>query len=103
MQKRRLEDVSKHEFNSPVLSMKRVTIKDNMHVLICGLSNGDLVLLRVNQEDLQLSLVHTFKHAHDFGVNSIDALELNNESILIASGGDDQQLSIILTDLTNHK
>lgn len=33
--------------------------------------------------------MHTFKHAHDFGVNSIDALELNNESILIASGGDD--------------
>ena len=43
--------------------------------------------------------MHTFKHAHDFGVNSIDALELNDESILIASGGDDQQLSIILTDL----
>ena len=51
MQKRRLEDVSKHEFNSPVLSMKRVTIKDNMHVLICGLSNGDLVLLKVNHGD----------------------------------------------------
>jgi hypothetical protein len=54
MQKRRLEDISKHEFNSPVLSMKRVTIKGNIHVLICGLSNGDLVLLRVNQVDLQL-------------------------------------------------
>lgn len=51
MQKRRLEDVSKHEFNSPVLSMKRVTIKDNKHVLICGLSNGDLVLLKVNHGD----------------------------------------------------
>ena len=47
--------------------------------------------------------MHTFKRAHDFGVNSIDALELNNETILIASGGDDQQLSIIHTDLSNHK
>ncbi len=77
MQKRRLEDVSKHEFNSPVLSLKRVTIKDHEHILICGLSNGDLVLLRIN-DDLQLHLLHTFKHAHDFGVNSIDALVLNN-------------------------
>ena len=68
--------------------MKRVTIKDNMHVLICGLSNGDIVLLKVNQ-DLQLLLLNTFVHAHDFGVNSIDALELSKESILIASGGDD--------------
>jgi WD40 repeat protein len=68
--------------------MQRVTLKDNNHVLICGLSNGDIILLSVGQ-NAHLTVVHTFKHAHDFGVNSIDALTDGN-MILIASGGDDQ-------------
>lgn len=81
--------MSKYEFNSSVLSMKRVTMQEK-HILICGLSNGDIVLLGLNQ-DLKLDQLITFNRAHDFGVNSLDAKVLPNASnILLVSGGDDQ-------------
>ena len=44
----------------------------------------------------------TFNRAHDFGVNSLDAKVLSDNRILMVSGGDDQQISVILTDLKDN-
>jgi hypothetical protein len=45
--KRRLEDVTKYQFPSSILSIKRLSFKDGLNLLICGLSNGDIVILSI--------------------------------------------------------
>ena len=46
--KRRLEDVTKYQFPSSVLSMKRLSFASSpKNLLICGLSNGDLAILSI--------------------------------------------------------
>ena len=52
---------------------------------------------------MQLNKLLTFNRAHDFGVNSIDAKVLSDNKILMVSGGDNQQISVILTDLKDNK
>jgi WD40 repeat protein len=95
--KRRLEEdqLKAFQFKSPVLSMKRIS---KSGYIACGLTNGDVVVINTNLG----SLLVTCK-VHDFGVNSLDARLNSSSSILIASGGDDQQISITYLDITTKK
>lgn len=43
--KKRLEDVSKMQLKSSLLSMKRVKINENRYLIVNGLSNGDIYIL----------------------------------------------------------
>ena len=92
---------------SSVLSMKRVRVDDLHSLIICGLSNGDIYILTVDLSAISKSKVlfefepviapHAeLKQVHDFGVNTLDATyDDRTQELLIASGGDDQQISVI--------
>jgi hypothetical protein len=85
-------------------------------VLVVGLSSGDVVLVECKLDpagQLKTRIIGTMKKVHDFGVNSLDAVTFKRSSeilakapveqnqILIASGGDDQQLAVHNILLTN--
>eukprot|EP00347_Sterkiella_histriomuscorum_P019530 403341280 len=100
----RLEDLYKIQLASSILSMKRVKLNDDQYLIICGLSNGDIYVLAVdfikNNETQEIE-THIQPHAelnrvHDFGVNTLDAIyDKDSNELLIVSGGDDQQISVI--------
>ena len=88
--------------------MKRLRFP-GAHLIIVGLSSGDIVLIQMTQEKdgLKTKNIGTLKRVHDFGVNSLDAVTVRkraelvnsqsqggNYQVLIASGGDDQHLAV---------
>ena|ERR1719272_374258 len=83
--KKKLEHVNKNlnlKFAGSVLSMKRLKLKDAF-VLIVGLSNGDISMLAITFDDrneLQVQILGTLQRAHDFGVNSLDALTIEKSA-----------------------
>ena len=78
--------------------MKRVKVNQGS-VLVCGLSSGDIEILGVDEQGLKT--IAKIKLAHDFGVNSLDVKLVNGDHLCIVSGGDDQQISILLVRLSD--
>lgn len=61
-----------------------------------GLSGGDVQVIGFKDE--KSFVLKTLPKVHDFGVNALDA-ELIDSKLVIASGGDDQKLSINILEL----
>lgn len=84
-----MEESTKMIFLASVLSMKLAHINCRKSI-ICGLSNGDIVITSVTLDILPvLTVILEVKLAHDFGVNSLDVKELSDGTLCIVSGGDD--------------
>jgi hypothetical protein len=93
--KRRLELLSQNtlRLNGSVLSMKRVkSNKTKKAFIFVGMSSGDLVLVEVSDE-LNTRILTTIK-VHDFGINSLDATRGSNNTLVVATGGDDQNIAL---------
>ena len=67
-------------------------------ILVCGFTDGAILLYSVIPSELtfKTSLVYTAKDVHGFGVNCLDTLVLEDNQFLVASGGDDQNISVTL-------
>lgn len=39
-----------------------------------------------------------FKRVHDFGVNSVDIVKMEENRLCIVSGGDDQQIAVMVLE-----
>ena len=68
--------------------MKRLSFKNGLTLLICGLSNGDLNVMSIEGGN-SIKKITEIKLAHDFGVNSLDAKKVDEENFCVVSGGDD--------------
>lgn len=68
-------------------------------MIICGLSNGDMYLLKleINKSlEIKVEPHAELQQVHDFGVNTLDAKYDSKTGILVmVTGGDDQQISVI--------
>ena len=118
LRKKRLEIVKDRTLRATgsVLCMQKVKFKESV-IFIIGLSSGDIVLseFKISPEgEIQTRIIGNLKKVHDFGVNSLDAMSFkrsvevikkptDQNQILIASGGDDQQLAVHNILLTNPK
>lgn len=91
-QKRWLSQVSVLPFDAAFLSMKRVK---STNFVACGQTNGDLSLIEVSDTGIKVAVK---QRVHDFGVNCLDSVTLG-QSVLIATGGDDQHLRVGLFSL----
>lgn len=91
-----------------VLSMKRVKLAAKT-IVVVGMSSGDIAVIAVefdSHQQLKATMLGKIPRVHDFGVNSLDAIKLNQKDlhcpqIVVASGGDDQQLCINLVDVSD--
>ncbi|CDW88527.1 wd40 repeat domain-containing protein [Stylonychia lemnae] len=102
--KRRLEDLYKIALLSSILTMKKVKVSSNSYAIICGLSNGGIYVLtlKIDQATSQIIVEPSaeLEQVHDFGVNTLDACYLKEyNSLVIVSGGDDQQISLLRLEL----
>lgn len=67
-------------------------------MLACGLTDGSILLYGIVQSEtkFKFKLLLTLSDVHGFGVNFIDTLVLDDKRFLVASGGDDQNISVSL-------
>lgn len=72
---------------SSILSMKKIKGEQGQIIVICGLSNGDVVILKATSDAIKI--VRELRYVHEFGVNALDAIALANDKVLVVSGGDD--------------
>lgn len=70
-----------------MLSIKRVGLSD---LLLCGLTNGQLVMFKVSRAGLEMK---AREQAHDFGVNCL-AVKVVEGRVVAVTGGDDQHIRV---------
>ncbi|CAB9520178.1 WD repeat domain 6 [Seminavis robusta] len=94
----------------PILSVEMVKVGSHL-LLFVGTTGGDIELWELPSDasaeewnvllDPKAAAATTFPatrlaqyHAHQMGVNSISACTLNNDTVLVCSGGDDQAITL---------
>lgn len=108
--KRRLELAQENtiRLDGSVLSMKRVKFAAKS-VVVVGMSSGDIAFIEVafdGDKNIKSKLLGKIPKVHDFGVNSLDAVKLISKdlgckNIVVASGGDDQQLCVNMVEISD--
>ena len=91
-------DVKQHQ--AAMLSMKRIQLDGMSPMIACGFTDGSVLLYSIDKinDSYTATLLDAQKDVHGFGVNCIDTVILDEHRFLIASGGDDQNISLMLME-----
>ena len=84
-------DVVQH--SAAMLSMKRIKLVNQRPLVVCGFTDGAIRVYAVSgQGGSSLILKHESLQVHGFGVNTMDAVTVDQTSFLVITGGDDQHI-----------
>jgi hypothetical protein len=96
--------IDEQPYNRCLLGVKYVHMQQNDSFIICTATDGALLVHRLADNTFRSNeKPMIFKNVHQSGINSIDIRVIDDQSLLLATAGDDTRLSLTKLNLNGNQ